>query len=61
LGVQIGVLSCVAHCHRRPSRLPDWPYNHFAMVHCKSDEEAAARVAEIAALLGARNPVQQSH
>jgi DNA-binding Lrp family transcriptional regulator len=52
LGEQVGTLPFVTHCYRRPRRLPDWPYNLFAMVHCKNSEEAAARVAEIAALLG---------
>jgi len=52
LGVQVGVLEFVTHCYRRPRRLPDWPYNLFAMVHSRNREEVAARVAEIAALLG---------
>jgi DNA-binding Lrp family transcriptional regulator len=53
LGERVGALPFVTHCYRRPRKLPDWPYNLFAMVHCKNGEEAAARVAEIAALLGA--------
>ena len=53
LGERVGALSFVTHCYRRPRRLPDWSYNLFAMVHCKSSEEAAQRVAEIAAVLGA--------
>ena len=52
LGAKIGALSFVTHCYRRPRHLPDWPYNLFAMVHCKSRAEAEQRVAEIAALLG---------
>jgi len=52
LGEKIGALSFVTHCYRRPRHLPDWPYNLFAMVHCKSRAEAEQRVAEIAALLG---------
>jgi DNA-binding Lrp family transcriptional regulator len=52
LGVQVGALEFVTHCYRRPRRLPDWPYNLFAMVHSQNREEVAARVAEIAALLG---------
>lgn len=51
LGEQVGALPFVTHCYRRPRRLPDWPYNLFAMVHCKNGEEAAARVAEVATLL----------
>ena len=52
LGARIGALEFVTHCYRRPRRLPDWPYNLFAMVHSRDREEVAARVAEIAALLG---------
>ena len=52
LGARVGALEFVTHCYRRPRRLPDWPYNLFAMVHSRNREEVAARVAEIAALLG---------
>jgi DNA-binding Lrp family transcriptional regulator len=52
LGAQVGALQFVTHCYRRPRRLPDWPYNLFAMVHSQNRAEVAARVAEIAALLG---------
>lgn len=52
LGAQVGALEFVTHCYRRPRRLPDWSYNLFAMVHSRNREEVAARVAEIAALLG---------
>ncbi|MCX7168579.1 MAG: AsnC family transcriptional regulator [Rhodocyclales bacterium] len=52
LGMQVGALEFVTHCYRRPRRLPDWPYNLFAMVHSQNREEVAARVAEIALLLG---------
>lgn len=51
LGEKVGALDFVTHCYRRPRHLPDWPYNLFAMVHCKSREEADRCVAEIAALL----------
>jgi len=52
LGMKVGALEFVTHCYRRPRRLPDWPYNLFAMVHSRNREEVAARVAELAALLG---------
>lgn len=52
LGEQVGALSCVTHCYRRPRHLPDWPYNFFAMVHGRDRAEAEAGIAEIAALLG---------
>jgi DNA-binding Lrp family transcriptional regulator len=52
LGVRVGALEFVTHCYRRPRRLPDWPYNLFAMVHSQDRAEVSARVAEIATLLG---------
>ena len=53
LGARVGALAFVTHCYRRPRRLPDWPYNLFAMVHSQNRTEFAARAAEIAVLLGA--------
>ncbi len=29
----------VTHCYQRPARLPDWPYNLFAMVHGRTPAE----------------------
>ncbi len=52
LGARVGALEFVTHCYRRPRRLPDWPYNLFAMVHSQTRDDVAARVAEIADLLG---------
>lgn len=52
LGAQVGALSCVTHCYRRPRRLPDWPYNLFAMVHGRDRAEAEAGIDMIARLLG---------
>ena len=52
LGACVGALAFVTHCYHRPRRLPDWPYNLFAMVHGGSRAEVLAKVAEIAALLG---------
>ncbi len=52
LGRLVGALPFVTHCYRRPRRLPDWPYNLFAMVHGRSRTETEARRREIAALLG---------
>lgn len=52
LGEQVGALACVTHCYRRPRHLPDWPYNLFAMVHGRDRTEAAAGIAQIAAVLG---------
>jgi DNA-binding Lrp family transcriptional regulator len=52
LGERVGRLEFVSHCYRRPRRLPQWPYNMFAMVHGKTREEVEAKVAVIAELLG---------
>lgn len=56
VGEAVGALPFVTHCYRRPRRLPDWPYNLFAMVHAASREAAQARVEEIATLVEARFP-----
>jgi DNA-binding Lrp family transcriptional regulator len=53
-GREVGALDFVSHCYHRPRRLPDWPYNLFAMVHGHDREEVAALVARIAELLGER-------
>jgi DNA-binding Lrp family transcriptional regulator len=52
LGRQVGALAFVTHCYHRPRRLPDWPYNLFAMVHGGSRAEVMVKVAEIAGILG---------
>lgn len=52
LGAKVGALEFVTHCYRRPRRLPDWPYNLFAMVHSATRDEVELRVARIATLLG---------
>jgi DNA-binding Lrp family transcriptional regulator len=53
LGRRVGALPFVSHCYRRPRHPPMWPYNLFAMVHGRTRDEVEAKVAEIAALLGA--------
>lgn len=52
LGEAVGALPFVSHCYQRPRRLPQWPYNLFAMVHGRDRAESDAKAAEIAALLG---------
>ncbi|MBI3283257.1 MAG: Lrp/AsnC family transcriptional regulator [Burkholderiales bacterium] len=52
LGERVGQLPFVSHCYRRPRRLPQWPYNLFAMVHGKSRSEVEQKVSVIAELLG---------
>jgi DNA-binding Lrp family transcriptional regulator len=52
LGERVGALDFVSHCYRRPRRLPDWPYNLFAMVHGRNRDEVDTKVRTIAAMLG---------
>jgi siroheme decarboxylase len=51
VGREVGALPFVSHCYRRPRRLPQWPYNLFAMVHGRTREEVEDQVAQIARLL----------
>lgn len=51
LGMQIGALDFVSHCYARPRRLPDWPYNLFAMVHGRDRGEVLKQVEHMEALL----------
>lgn len=53
LGREVAALTFVSHCYQRPRHLPDWPYNLFAMVHGKTEQDAERQVAVIAELLGA--------
>lgn len=52
LGAKVGALPFVSHCYRRPRRLPDWPYNLFAMVHARSRDEVAEKLEIIRGVLG---------
>jgi len=54
VGRRVGELDIVSHCYQRPRRLPDWPYNLFAMVHGHSRDEVKAKVQQIAQLLGGK-------
>ncbi|MFZ2169605.1 MAG: AsnC family transcriptional regulator [Methylococcaceae bacterium] len=51
LGQKVGRLEFVSHCYHRPRHLPEWPYNLFAMVHGKSQEEVDNQIQQIAELL----------
>jgi DNA-binding Lrp family transcriptional regulator len=52
LGARVGALEFVTHCYRRPRRLPDWPYNLFAMIHGRSRAEVEAKARQIQSILG---------
>jgi DNA-binding Lrp family transcriptional regulator len=54
VGKEVGELDIVSHCYHRPRRLPDWPYNLFAMVHGHGQDEVRQKVARIAQQLRER-------
>lgn len=39
VGSKLGAYPQVSHCYQRPT-YPDWPYNVFSMIHCKTHDEA---------------------
>jgi DNA-binding Lrp family transcriptional regulator len=39
VGATLGSFPQVSHCYERPT-YPDWPYNVFSMIHCKTHDEA---------------------
>jgi DNA-binding Lrp family transcriptional regulator len=51
VGEYLGGLAAVTHCYRRPRRLPQWPYNVFAMVHGRSRDAVSAEIDAIAVRL----------
>ncbi len=53
LGRRIADLPFVSHCYQRPRHLPDWPYNLFAMIHGKTEQDAEYQINAIAEMLGA--------
>ncbi len=54
-GRRLAALDFVTLCYRRPRRLPDWPYNLFAMIHGRDRatvERLVDRATEAAGLTG---------
>lgn len=47
IGKQLAAYSAVSHCYLRP-KYPNWPYNLFAMVHAKTQEECDTLIKEMA-------------
>ena len=39
VGHTLGSFPQISHCYQRPT-YPDWPYNVFSMIHCKTHDEA---------------------
>lgn len=52
LGQLIGLQKFVSHCYHRPRHLPNWPYNLFAMVHGRTQEEVDGHILALRELLG---------
>lgn len=46
VGSKLGLFPQVSHCYQRPT-YPDWPYNVFSMIHCKTQDEANRMAREI--------------
>ena len=46
-GPAVAATPCVTLCYQRPRRLPDWPYNLFAMIHGRDRTSVLEKVAEI--------------
>jgi DNA-binding Lrp family transcriptional regulator len=46
VGATLGSFPQISHCYQRPT-YPDWPYNVFSMVHCKSIGDAEEMAKEI--------------
>jgi len=46
VGEKLGAFPQVSHCYERPV-YPDWPYNVFSMIHCKSIDEAKNMAVDI--------------
>jgi len=47
IGKEMAEFSAVSHCYLRPS-YPNWPYNLFAMIHAKTQEECDTLIEEMA-------------
>jgi DNA-binding Lrp family transcriptional regulator len=52
MGEKISAYSAVSHCYARP-RLPDWPYNLYAMIHDKTEDECRKSAARLMKKIGA--------
>ncbi len=51
VGATLGAFPQISHCYQRPT-YPDWPYNVFSMVHCKSIGDAEEMAKEIQKQIG---------
>jgi DNA-binding Lrp family transcriptional regulator len=51
-GAAIAAQPCVTLCYERPRRLPEWPYNLFAMIHGRDRDQVLEKVAELNTAIG---------
>ncbi|RNJ80219.1 MAG: Lrp/AsnC family transcriptional regulator [Nitrosopumilus sp. H8] len=51
VGKMLGSFPQVSHCYERPT-YPDWPYNVFSMIHCKTQDEAKEMAGSIQRQIG---------
>lgn len=52
VGAAVAAQPCVTLCYERPRRLPDWPYNLFAMIHGRDRDQVLEKVAELNTAIG---------
>ncbi len=55
VGSAIAAEPCVTLCYERPRRLPDWPYNLFAMIHGRDRDQVLEKLAAINTAVGLTN------
>ncbi|MHB9024845.1 MAG: siroheme decarboxylase subunit beta [Armatimonadota bacterium] len=51
VGTLMAAFPEVSHCYQRPP-MPNWPYNLFAMIHGRTEDECRAVAERIAAAIG---------
>lgn len=56
VGTWLGTQAGVSHCYRRPRRLPEWPYNLFAMLHGRDHDTVRAQAQNISLQISQRFP-----
>ncbi|SOZ08793.1 siroheme decarboxylase subunit beta [Cupriavidus taiwanensis] len=52
VGMRLARQPRVTLCYRRERRLPDWPYNLFAMIHARSAQDLQPALAQVRAAAG---------
>lgn len=45
-GERLSAFPYITHCYRRSS-FPDWPYNLYAMIHARDEQELEQRIKEV--------------